>query len=283
MKKIVIILAFIFVGMVNAMEQRSLLDGNEVHKYAHSDEEIAYQKEIQDLYHCIQQRESRTQKEIQSEGPTRGPGIEQIFSFLAPVQNHNVSHAKPLIRDFCSVENTEGQQDRATADRREKELEKLQSIFFWQIKDLRKRTCEEAASSDEKNRGLPEEPVASKRAANKSSTSSEDKEICGINGCQYQTAFSCEMDVHKKGPHELTVCPYPGCSAPPYLFYSDFLQHVKDAHPEIRCDVCHYAPKGQNAKKSQQRNDLLRHFQSIKHRKNLAFINSKEGQIVWKK
>ncbi len=299
MKKIVIILAFIFVGMANAMQQWSLLDGNEVPQYVHTDPaKIAYLKDIQGLYHRIQREDvqSCTQEEIQSEGRTKGPGIEQLFSFLVPVQNHDVPHIKPFEGDFyltehendeeevfaplildcsqeASVKNAEKQQDRATVDRQEKELESMQSIFLGQIKEKsnprKKRTLKEAIASDEKNRNLSKESVVLN--ASKRSMSSKNMEICGINGCQYRSAFNSDMKVHKRKPHKLIECPYPDCSAP-YQSQDGLSQHIGDAHPEKYCKVCDYAPK--------KLGNLLRHFRGVEHLRKLASINSREGQIV---
>ncbi len=330
MKKIVIILAFIFVGMANAMHiQRSLLDGNDMPQYVYTDPaKIAYLKDIQGLYHRIQQEDVQSciQEEIQSEGRTKGPGIEQlfyflepvfsdcsrtgdvqsrtqeertsgpsieqIFYFLKPVQNHNVSHiesfesdsyltehendekkevsAASLIFDFLqksSVKKAEERQNRAAVDRQEKQLREEKS-------KSRKRTLEEAASSDGKNRGLSKEPVVSntsKKVARKSSTVSEKMKICGINDCRYHTAVSGHMKHHKETLHEQEQCPYPGCSTL-CQSKSDFSQHIDDAHPEICCKICGYKPK--------RRCELLRHFRGVEHLRKLASINLGKGRIV---
>ncbi len=296
MKKIFIVLAFIFVGMANAM-QLPLLDGNKVRQYVHTDpKEIAYLKGIQN----IQQEnvQSCTQEKIQAEERTSGPGIEQIFSFLKSVQNHDVPHIKPfesdsylieyqndekkevsapLILGFCSVENADEQQGRATVDRPKKGLEGMQFSFLLQPKEKsnsKKRTCEEAASSDEKKSGLSKESAvsnASKRAANKSSTSSEKMKICGMNGCSFSAVLRDTIRRHQETRHEQKQCPYPGCAFH-YQSKADFSQHIDNAHPELCCTICGY--------ETRKRSCLLQHFQSIKHRKNLAFINSGEGQIV---
>ncbi len=246
MKKIFIVLAFIFVGMANAMQLR-LLDGNEVRQYVHTDpEEIAYLKSIQD----IQQEDvqSRIEQEIKSKGRTAGPGIEQIFSFLVPVQNHNDSHIKPLILGFLQkafVENVEEHREECN----EKSISK-------------KRTFEEAALSDERNKDVPEESVVSnvsKKAARKSSTS-KNMDICGINGCQYRAAKDETMNIHKGTLHEQKQCPYPGCT-----FHrqsrGELSQHVDMYHPEKYCTICGYTPK--------RRCDLLRHLQFTDHSKDL--------------
>ncbi len=313
MKKIFIVLAFIFVGMANAM-QSSLLDGSGVRHYVYNDpEEIAYLNDIEDLYKRIQQEDvqSCTQEAVQSKGCTEGPRIEEIFSFLAPVQNHEqdlvnifglnavnkIDHSQkssagnpyltgheknevsvPLILGFlqeASVENDEEQQGRAIADRQEKELESMQFSFLWQPEEKsksRKRTLEEAASSDEKNRD--KEPVVSntsKKVARKSSTSSKNMEICGINGCQYHATVSRHMKDHKQTEHEQKQCPYPGCT---FHLQSrgELLQHIKENHSEKCCNVCGYSPR--------ERGDLLKHLQRAKHgsvSKNPAFINFKLG------
>ncbi len=264
MKKIVIILAFIFVGMASAMQQRSLLDGNDMRKYVHTDpEEIAYLKGIEDLYKRIQQRKSHTQQAVQSEGPTGGPDLEQIFSFLKPVQNHNVSHAKPLIFGFLqevSVGNVE--------EHREE---------FNEESNPKKRTLEEAASSDERNKDFPEESIVSKvskKVARKSLTVSKNMEICGINGCSVSTALSNAMKRHKETLHEQKPCPYPGCAFH-HQSKGELREHIKRSHPEKFCPVCGYTPK--------ERGNLLKHLQHAKHRpasKNPASINLGKGKIA---
>ncbi len=333
MKKMFIILACIFVGMANAMEL-PLFDDNDVHT---DPEEIAYLKDIEDLYKGIQQEdvqlESRTgeldieqlfsflnpvfpdyiqQEDVQSrtqEERTSGPSIEQI----KPAQNHTIEpfernlyltehendekkevSAASLIFDFLqkssvkkeekrqnrAIVDRQEQQDRAIADRQEKELESMQFSFLWQPEEEsnpRKRTLEEAASSDEKNRGSSKEPVVlntSKKVARKSSTSSKNMKICGINGCQYHATVSRHMKDHKETPHEQKQCPYPGCA-----FYhqsqGELFQHIKKSHPEKSCPDCGYAPN--------LRSNLLRHLQQVKHRrvpKNPASINFKLGEII---
>ncbi len=253
MKKIFIVLAFIFVGMANAM-QWSLLDGNKVRQYVHTDpKEIAYLKGIQDLYKCIQQRESRTQGAVQSEGPTRGPGIEQIFYFLKPVQNHN---AEPFERNSYLTEHENDKNEESNP---------------------RKRTFEEAVASDEKHRDLSNEPVVSntsKKVARKRSMLS--KKICGINGCSY-SSVDC-MKRHQKTLHEQKQCPYPGCAFH-HQSQGELLQHIKRSHLEKSCPVCGYAPKGQ----INLRSNLLRHLQNAKHRhvpKNPASTNLGKGKIA---
>ncbi len=310
MEKIVIILACIFVGMANAM-QSSLLDSKDMRQYVHNDpEKIAYLKDIEDLYKCIQQ------EDVQSESRIGGPGIEQLFSFLAPAQNHEqdlvnifglnavnkIDHSQKspagdpyltghenakkkkvpaslifgLLQE-ASVGNVEEQQGRAIADRQEKELESMQFNFLWQPEEKgksRKRTLEEAASSDEKNRGLSKEPVVSntsKKVARKRSKVSENMEICGINGCSFSTVLSECMRCHKKTPHEQKQCPYPGCAFH-HQSRAELLQHIKGCHPEKSCIVCGYTPK--------KRSNLLTHFRRVKHRytlKDPASINFKLG------
>jgi hypothetical protein len=324
MKKIVIVLALIFVGMANAM-QRSLLDGNDMPKYAvpTDPEEIAYLEDIEDLYKWIQQEDVQSEshtgesdienifsylnpafpdcsqsEDVQSytqEERTSGPGIEQI----KPAQNHTVEpfernlyltehendekkevSAASLIFGFlqgASVVNVEKQQDRAIADRQEKKLESMQSSFLWRPEEEsnpRKRTFEEAVASDARNRGFSKEPVVSntsKKVARKSSTSSKNMKICGINGCQYHATV---MKDHQKTPHEQKQCPYPGCA-----FYhqsqGELFQHIKRSHPEKSCPLCGYA--------SELRSNLLRHLQQVKHcrvPKNPASINLGKGKIA---
>jgi DNA-directed RNA polymerase subunit M/transcription elongation factor TFIIS len=313
MKKIVIIVAFIFVGALHGMEksslddnnmQRSLLGGNDRRQYVYNAEKIAYLKDIQNLYHCTQQEDvqSRTQEEIQSEGPTRGqrleeifsflkpiffdyiqpedvrsciqeelqsqvrtsgPGIEEIFSFLAPVQKHDVSHVDQqidqLILGFlqeASGESVEEQQKECN--------EKSNS---------KKRTFVQATSSNEKDRDLSHEPVVSntsKRAARKSPEVSENGEICGMNGCSFHTVLSDTMKNHKEAPHEQKQCPYPVCAFH-YQSKGEWLQHIKENHPENYCTVCGYSSK--------LRSNFLRHLKRGKHHapKNPAFINFKLG------
>ncbi len=277
MKKIFIVLAFIFVGMASAMQQRSLLDGNDMRKYVHTDpEEIAYLKGIEDLYKRIQQRKSHTQQAVQSEGPTGGPNLEQIFSFLKPVQNHNVSHAKPLILGFCSVGNADEQQDRAIAIHQQEKPEKMQLSFLLQPEEKsnpKKRTFEEAASSDEKKRDLFNESVVSDvdNVASQGPILSENREICGINSCKFHADKRGIMSIHKKRRHTQKQCYWPGCAL---LCQSrgELLQHINRCHLEKHCIVCGYA--------SEKRGDLLRHFRRAKHGyilKDPPFINFKLG------
>jgi hypothetical protein len=295
--------AFIVVGMTDAMEL-SLLDGNTVQKYVHSDpDEIAKLRDIKGLYKCIPQEDVRlhTKKEIYSKERTTGPDIGQIFYFLNPGQKHDVPRIKsfegnpylaghendkkeevfaPLILGClqeASVENAEKQEDRAIADRQKKALRKMQLSFLLQPKEennSQKRTFAQATSTDKKDGDLSEESVVSntsKRATKKRSTVSEKMKICGINGCRFSTILSDTMRRHKERPHEQKQCPYPGCAVH-YQSKADFSQHIDDAHPEICCTICCY--------ETSTRSYLLQHFRSAKHRKNLASIKFGEGQIV---
>jgi hypothetical protein len=381
MKKIVIILAFIFVGMANAM-QTSFLDGNAMQRLFLDDNDMqlslllsflddnniqyeyngsesdTYLEDIQDLYNRIKQKnvQSRTKEAVQSDDHTDGPGIKEIFSFLEPVQNpeqdlvnifglhgvKQIDHSKkpslrnpylarpennderneisaPLILDLfqeVSVGNVEGQreerneksnskkrtfeeaassdensrdfpeefavskekkaktpQDRATVDRQEKKIKRMQSIFLWKPEEKRKskkRKLKEATASDEKNRDKQPVVLNTKKRAPRKKSSVPD--ICGINGCLYRTTRS--MKDHKGTPHEQKQCPYPGC-----IFQlqsrGELLQHIKENHPEKCCTVCGYTPK--------KRDDFLKHLQRAKHgsvSKNPAFINFKLGEII---
>ncbi len=306
MKKIVIILAFIFVGMANAM-QLSLLDGKKVHQYVHTDPaEIAYLKGMQDLYKRIQQQKSRTQGAVQSEGPTRGPGIEQIFSFLNPVfpdcsqtedvqlrtqeertsgpsieqiklaQNHNV---EPFERNFYLTEYENDEK---------KEVSASSLIFdFLQKSSVEKEEeRQNRAAVDRQEKQLGEEKSKSRKRTFEEAASSDEKNRGSSKEPVVPNTSKKAASKSSTSSENMKICGINGCGFSTVL--SDTMRrHKETPHEQEQCPypgcAFYHQSKGElfrHIKRShlekscivcgyapKERSSLLRHLKHAKHRR----------------